>query len=417
MTSVVAILNTQAVAIAADSAVSVNNKIYNNALKIFTLSKYHPVGIMIYGNANFLNTPWETIIKLYRKDVGDRDFDTVAAYQVDFIEYLHSKKFFSDPEFVREYGFNFTHVMVEDLFKNCLEFWDKQPATGVDLLNRGCINLSQWWAKEKKCKEFEDYTNDNFLEDFGPAVSGSIDSMQIAYRFIVPPETRSLINDLLYIFIKCQETVFHNSGLVFVGYGREQIFPSVNPINISFPIGSRLRYFENTAQTNEITNRLNSVIAPFAQTETIDTILRGIAPKLQSTYDANIRNLLASYKDRILNVIDPGSVDLIHTINNIDSEALFEAYQGGVRQTIQEIYMNPLHEAVSSLGKEALAEMAESLIYLTFMQKRITFAQENVGGTVDVAIISKGDGFIWIKRKHYFEPELNAHFFKNYFKK
>ena len=26
--------------------------------------------------------------------------------------------------------------------------------------------------------------------------------------------------------------------------------------------------------------------------------------------------------------------------------------------------------------------------------------------------ISKGDGFIWIKRKHYFQPELNADFFR-----
>lgn len=42
--------------------------------------------------------------------------------------------------------------------------------------------------------------------------------------------------------------------------------------------------------------------------------------------------------------------------------------------------------------------------------------QENVGGPVDVAVISKGDGFVWIKRKHYFRPELNQHFFDNYFK-
>jgi hypothetical protein len=41
---------------------------------------------------------------------------------------------------------------------------------------------------------------------------------------------------------------------------------------------------------------------------------------------------------------------------------------------------------------------------------------ETVGGPVDVAVISKGDGFVWIKRKHYFRPELNPGFFSNYFK-
>ena len=40
---------------------------------------------------------------------------------------------------------------------------------------------------------------------------------------------------------------------------------------------------------------------------------------------------------------------------------------------------------------------------------------ETVGGPVDVAVISKGDGFIWIDRKHYFRKELNDHFFRNYY--
>jgi hypothetical protein len=39
---------------------------------------------------------------------------------------------------------------------------------------------------------------------------------------------------------------------------------------------------------------------------------------------------------------------------------------------------------------------------------------ETVGGPIDVAVISKGDGFVWIKRKHYFERDLNPHFFRNH---
>ena len=70
--------------------------------------------------------------------------------------------------------------------------------------------------------------------------------------------------------------------------------------------------------------------------------------------------------------------------------------------------------AVSLLSKEDLAEMAESLIYLTYLKRRFTFSEESVGGPVDVAVITKGDGFIWIKRKHYFNPDLNHQFFDNY---
>jgi hypothetical protein len=67
--------------------------------------------------------------------------------------------------------------------------------------------------------------------------------------------------------------------------------------------------------------------------------------------------------------------------------------------------------AVSQLSKEDLAEMAESLVYLTYLKRRFTMAEESVGGPVDIAVITKGDGFVWIKRKHYFDPQLNPGFF------
>jgi len=44
------------------------------------------------------------------------------------------------------------------------------------------------------------------------------------------------------------------------------------------------------------------------------------------------------------------------------------------------------------------------------------FAEESVGGPVDVAVISKGDGFVWIKRKYYFDSDINKHFFDKYYK-
>ena len=44
------------------------------------------------------------------------------------------------------------------------------------------------------------------------------------------------------------------------------------------------------------------------------------------------------------------------------------------------------------------------------LKERVTQPTESVGGAIDVAVISKGDGFIWIKRKRYFDPDLNLRF-------
>ena len=59
------------------------------------------------------------------------------------------------------------------------------------------------------------------------------------------------------------------------------------------------------------------------------------------------------------------------------------------------------------MPKEELGGMAEAMVNLTSLKRRVSLDQETVGGPVDIAIISKGDGFIWIKRKHYFDTALN----------
>jgi hypothetical protein len=69
---------------------------------------------------------------------------------------------------------------------------------------------------------------------------------------------------------------------------------------------------------------------------------------------------------------------------------------------------------VEILPKDELAAMAESLVNLTSLKRKMSLGEETVGGPIDVAIISKGEGLIWIRRKHYFKKELNPHFFVRY---
>ena len=56
-------LNKTVVALATDSAMTDlgTGKIYP-ANKLFALTKWHPIGVMIYANVEFMGVPWETII-------------------------------------------------------------------------------------------------------------------------------------------------------------------------------------------------------------------------------------------------------------------------------------------------------------------------------------------------------------------
>jgi len=66
------------------------------------------------------------------------------------------------------------------------------------------------------------------------------------------------------------------------------------------------------------------------------------------------------------------------------------------------------------LLKDELAAMAEALVNLTKFKRRVSTARETVGGPIDVAVITKGDGFVWVKRKHYFSPDLNPRVIARY---
>ena len=103
MTAIVGVLNKHAVAIAADSAVTIGGtKVFNSANKIFALSKRAPIAIATYNNPDLNSVPWEIIIKEYRKKLADSKKGTLKEYVDDFFEYKKSRKVFSTTEELKE---------------------------------------------------------------------------------------------------------------------------------------------------------------------------------------------------------------------------------------------------------------------------------------------------------------------------
>ena len=117
-------------------------------------------------------------------------------------------------------------------------------------------------------------------------------------------------------------------------------------------------------------------------------------------------------QDLSKNNIDAASLSFMkHKV----TEDIVTTLDNDIKSIIYNSQIFPTLQALKFLSKEDLAELAESLIYLTFLKRRTTSSLESVGGAIDVAIITKGDGFIWKKRKHYFDKELNQQFFHNYY--
>lgn len=429
MTAVVGILNKHAVAIAADSAVTIGGnggkKIFNKANKVFTLSKQHPVGIMIYNSASFMTTPWETIIKVYRKQLGSTSFSTLKEYEQNFIGFLRAKNFYTDAEmqagFLENFALDILNSIINDIAaqnKGLIENPSVESRAKLLVILEAQIDnlISIWGARTEFCPEFSDYTIEMFTA-YSEKIFDGINQLRFAANGIVISAGLLVkIKRAVYSILRAKEELSNFTGLIFTGFGEDEIYPQLIPINISIVVDNRLRFYVNENRAASISNSNNGAVCPFAQTDVIDTILTGIDPSLDNIYLSNFDALFKRYNQAIIDSIGNTNPLLTEQIQNLDTAAIVNEFSALNQQIKRENHITPLMNAVSNLAKEDLSEMAESLIYLTYLKRRITFAEESVGGPVDVAVISKGDGFVWIKRKHYFRPELNQHFFDNYFK-
>lgn len=419
MTAVVGILNKQGVAIAADSAVTVNGhgnrKVYNSANKIFTLSKYHPVGIAIYNSAQIMGIPWEILIKEYRKQLGQNSFSTLADYKDDFFKFLADNRYFLETE-----NNNY-------LFSELLEF--VQMILNHHLFNAGMRGGTN--PNDLIKQQIEHYkTNEQPKYEILTSLNG-IDEIKIKQLLgSMIPEVANILSqnfgtvidksifeteltDVFYSYLHRNHFVQY-TGLIFTGYGDKEIYPRLITVNCSLVIDSKLRFFEDKKKEAIISDQPNSCIRPFAQTDVIDTILQGISPELGDISRNVFGDFIVGFIDTIKTI--PGMPSkVISSLNTINPVNYVNDYMRQMSTIINHKYVSPLMGAVSQLSKEDLAEMAESLVYLTYLKRRFTMAEESVGGPVDIAVITKGDGFIWIKRKHYFNPELNQSFFQKYF--
>jgi hypothetical protein len=417
MTAVAGILNKQGVAIAADSAVTVNGvnhrKVYNSANKIFTLSKHHPVGIAIYNSAQVMDIPWEILIKEYRKQLGDKSFSKLSEYKDDFFNWLKTNNYFIEKQ-------NNTYIFIDFLFFVQAIINDQQfqfeMRKGGDIETLLIQELNNFSTEIIKSPQLDSLNGINETESkklIGSLVPEILNAL--GNNFNRKFDQRKLEGPLLdsYFNYLNHDWFIQYTGLIFTGYGETEIFPRLISVNVSLVIDGKLRFNEDKKKEVIISEFNNASIRPFAQTDVIDTVLQGISPELKGLSTNVFGDFINQFIGEITRIPSIPS-ELLNALHAINTQQYVQNYHQQLSNIVNKRYVKPLMGAVAQLSKEDLSEMAESLVYLTYLKRRFTMAEESVGGPVDVAVITKGDGFIWIKRKHYFDPELNQSFFQKY---
>ncbi|CAM6393692.1 hypothetical protein [Citrobacter freundii] len=424
MTAEIAVFNKSAVALAADSAVTISgggkHKIYNGAEKLFALTKHHPVGVMVYGAGDLCSAPWELVIKAYRKKIGDSHFPNLEDYVNDFFDFLEKSRDIVTPGMREDSLYQYLSDGVFDLLFDT--FADQKEPSYWNPLDH------QLFFTEfvEYCQELLEHLSDtDFLDGFsgddlddarafcdGLSVRIVADKLGRLPEIDVPPDFYMVLASIFAAMICKINDVGNITGIVFAGYGENDYYPKVLSFDIGGFFNDKVRRYKNAGKCS---SGGESGVTPFAQSEEVGAFMQGanqgLLGQLHKEYQESIANLLGGIDSTITKVIPNDKIEetqaaILDLVNSTVAEC-----DKRIQNFMHENYVRKVVDMIKFLPKQDLAYMAESLVNLTAFKRKVSEDSETVGGPIDVAVISKADGFIWVKRKHYFEQELNHHFF------
>jgi len=424
VTTEIAILNRSAVALAADSAASVMTqsgiKVYDGVNKLFELVRGRPVGVMIYNSAELSFRPWETVIKTYREERSDQSFPTLDGYVDDFRTFVRDhKQLFS----ARQQQEAFQQRIAADLIglrtHVARDFQAQVEQGGVPTPDDAVAIVSA--IVRAHCERGDSHDALGGWAERLPSVDALVEQHHVEIDGVVGAVLKNLPMDqatrdklrqwLIRRAFGYSPKDSQFSGVVFAGFGDDEYFPRLREFQAKALYGGHLLSRDIEESRTDIGVAVPGEIKSFAQGDMIRSFTDGVQDQ--------VRGAMISYWDEWLDkgvgeavVADPR---LAH-LGVGDLAVIRDAVNGRAVGAVKEFHLTmgkheqfkvkgPLLQSVAHLPKDELGAMAESLVNLTTLKRRVSINQaQTVGGAVDVAVVSRGDGFCMVETQALLRP-------------
>ena len=409
MTAQLAILNKSSVALAADSAATVIVdgvvKIHQSN-KLFPLREDKPIGVMVYGNAEFMGVPWATLISMYRSSETTIQGRTTREYVKDFLKFIKDAKICNsdaEVEYATQVAISALSSVRMDIDANSQNRTRKKgkplnPRERNDLfrsvIERTLQNIDEARPFETMDSKQLDVVFEKVLAEDDTFIDRMLDNYHVYKRD--RKNFSALLRRILYGSIKRQIMSRACSGVVVAGFGEQEMFPTLVEAKVDGFIAGALRVkfgsYQNIGRDGN-----SCVVVPFAQRDMMSRFMEGVDPVVLD-YLLSLEDLVYNFSRTALNARSK--------LTHMQEEALKRAvekdvseYLKGLRAFLRDEFWGPIVRVVAHLPPEDLATMAESLVSLTSLKRHVSSDEETVAGPVDVAVVSKGDGFAWVKNK------------------
>jgi hypothetical protein len=438
MTTEIAVINRLGVALAADSAVTISGfgvaKVFDTGDKLFELSVDHPIAIMVNGNLDFMGVPWEIIIKDFRHENPEEVPKTIAAWADRFLAFVMTHRAVNTQQsqaWLRAAVTSEIESIRARISEAIQAILRQSPAPTVDtaaikgVIQKVLHDRAKEYAGLPSIDSLNDLTTEQLIGSVGPTVT----ELQPRVFGEIEPELADIeaLRQAIAGRIKTSLRRDLSTGLVICGFGCDDLFPSLHSVLLDGVVAGRLRF--SVTHRVEITRDLETesqntkelgTALSFAQTDVINRLLRGADQRFIVGSRDFIATSLAESIPSVFNqlgytVTDPdgGQVDLVE-LAALVGQALADGYDIHSKQVSDEIE-NEFKRTIALMPKQELIELAEALVGITAVERKASYDAGTVGGPIDVALITRAEGFVWVKRKHHFKADMNLRYLSRVF--
>lgn len=430
MTTEIAVSNQLGIALAADSAVTITSgghvKVFDTADKLFELSATYPVAVMINGNMDCLGTPWEILVKQFRAVEGNKARGSVEKWARDFLNFIESHNPNAEE---RENGYIDRAVEseideIQRLVRQVVQRYIFEASRGSNLLKRGNLNIAQVLAfaidirkgaveESPRAETLKEVTPDAIREKYSPRINTMLDKKFTGQK-LTDSERTSLLEVVVESLLRSVGTDA-TTGIVVAGYGADDDFPAVFSAEIDGRVAGKLKVF-NEKFSAIVDCEDGGMVTTFAQTDVTERLLRGVDARfvertagfIQKAVSDAMEKTFESIKGRKLGKKAAREREAL--ISDM-ADAAKNEFENKAAEAIKNQFARQFDSMIAMMPKQELIELAEALVSITAIERKATVDEGTVGGPVDVALITKHEGFVWIKRKHHFPRDLNPRYF------
>jgi hypothetical protein len=331
----------------------------NKSETFFPIAPDVPVAIVAFGADDMMGVPWESIVRMYARQLGTRTYATLEEYATSFFSFIEGSNALCPPRLQAER----VRRCVSSLWT---DYRDRIDAVAIERATAAVDRSTELAAILREDRhDCESRLNLATLgEGFGAHIVATygdrIDELEDETfgDMHLSQQLRSELRSVLALMYEKEWCHPHDeSGIAIAGMGENEPFPSVFVYSVGTVVAGRLRYMRR--QSVNVGVDLEAGVVPFAHRETIDTIVDGIHPDLIGAIRGELNDA----------ALGPHGIRI---------KARMQAH-------IEEHHVAPFMSAIAQMPRREMLQVAEALVTVS------TFAE-----ATGKAIISKARGFAWV---------------------